>query len=806
MNFNELKGKALPHIIAISIFLIVTLVFYYPIIFEGKVLNQNDINQGVASNSEITEYRESTGEQILWTNSMFGGMPSYLISVRWDGDKILRTLQKIYYLGIPSPAGENFSMFLSFYILLLVFGVRPYMAIAGALVFGLSTFFMVSIEAGHMWKIRAIAYAPLVIAGIHTVYRGKYIRGFAFLALAMALEVNANHPQITYYLGFIIAIYGLVELYYSFKEKRLPHFAKASIIAILAVTIGIGANIGKLWSAYEYGNYSIRGKSELTSNEQSSGGLDRDYAFDWSGGIAETLTLLVPNYVGGASGQFNGTKSKTADALRRNNIPAQQIDQYERGLLGYWGPQPFTSGPAYLGAIVCFLFVVAFYYTDTKLKIWLVSASLLGILLSWGKNFEALNYFMFDHFPGYNKFRAVTMAITISLISMPLFAFIGLDKLTREKYDRITQKKLLIAFGIIGVVVLIILLFPNIPPVQGDLPSWLQSAVKADRQSIVRSDALRSLLFIILSIVFLASFFYKRIKYAALSFSLIFILFLDLGLVDKRFFEGDKFIKKRKNIFLQETPADKKILKDNSHYRVFNIQNPFNEARTSAHHHSIGGYHGAKMRRYQDLISNHLNGELQSIVSEKRLTPENTKTLSMLNAKYIIAGTSENAVITNPNANGNAWFVSKIKPVKSPDEEIASLATINPATEAVIDEEKFEIPELIYDTSSNIVLTKYHPDHLEYKSNSEEKGFALFSEIFYPKGWKAYIDDKEVDIVRANYVLRGLSIPAGKHKIEFKFEPRVFYVGNRITLISAILLLIVIVGTVLYEIRQLKKA
>ncbi len=793
MNISKILVKAVPHIIAIISFLVISIFMYRPIVFEGKVMDQNDINQGVGAGSEIREYRQRTGEEALWTNSMFSGMPAYLISLNWSGGQILQTTQKILLLYLPRPVGENFVAFVTFYILLLTFGVRPYLALGGALAFGMTTFFVVSIQAGHMWKIRAIAYMPLVLAGIRLVFIKKYLPGFILTAFALALEINANHLQITYYLFLLLLIYGISELAGDIMEKKINEFLKKAGILALAGFLAVGANIGKLWTTYEYGKYSIRGKSELTSTpSESSEGLDREYAFRWSSGKWESMTMFIPHLYGGGSGMYNGKNSEVSEVLRRNNVQRSEITQYERYYLGYWGLQPGTAGPAYAGAVICFLFILAFFFVDNKTKYWILAGVILSVMLSWGKNFPSFNNLMFDVFPAYNKFRAVTMVIIIALMLLPLLGFLGLENLLQSEWNKETQKKLFIATGVAAFVALFALIVTKPPAIEG-APAWLSEAVFKDRKAIIQSDVFRTLFYVL--ITFGAVFFYmkQKISFHIFAVILIVLIVLDLGLVNSRYLNDSGYKKESNKTYLDKTPADEVILNDTElNYRVLNLQDPFNEARTSNFHKSLGGYHGAKIRRYQDLISRYLVPEIQQIIEDQKVTRENTNVISMLNAKYILAGLQANAVIPNPNSNGAAWFVENVVKVNTPDEEIDQLGQVDLSRTAVINQTNFQINEIRKDSAAQITLTAYQPNNLVYRASNNTNSLAVFSEIYYPKGWRAFVDDSEAEILQVNYVLRGLELPPGNHEIEFRFEPDAYYVGNRIMMISSVILVLVL--------------
>jgi hypothetical protein len=791
MNKSYFLTKALPHVIAVVSFLAISIFMYRPIIFEGKVMDQNDINQGKGANQEIVEFREATGEEALWTNSMFGGMPAYLINIRWSGSSIISGTQKVLTFYLPQPVGENFLAFASFYLLCLVFGFRPYLAIAGALAFGLSTFYVISIQAGHIWKIRAIAYMPAVLAGVRLVFTRKYLSGFLLTAFALAYEINTNHLQITYYLFLLLLIYGISELVFAIKTKQVPEFSKSAGILALAAILAIGTTFGKIWTTYEYGKFSIRGKSELSTTPQAGKeGLDREYAFRWSNGKWETMMLFIPHIYGGGSGVYDGNDSELADLLRKNNVPKSEINMAERAYLGYWGDLPGTAGPAYAGAAVCFLFILSLFFLDKRTSYWMATVIVLSILLSWGKNFPSFNNLMFDLFPGYNKFRAVTMVIIVALMLIPFMGILGIEKLILTEWTKETQKKLFIALGISIGAALFALLVTDPPTAEG-VQKVLADAIENDRNAIIKKDVMRSILYVVLAFGAIYFLLKQRISVTGFSGILIAIILLDLGLVDSRYLNDSVYKKPEDKSFLSETPADAEILKDQDpNFRVLNLQDPFNEARTSYFHKSVGGYHGAKMRRYQDVISAHLIPEIQQIIKDQGINTSNSRVLSMLNTKYLMAGYQANAVIPNPNANGPAWIVDEVKVVNSPDEEINAIGNVDLKSVAVVDGSKFSVIDVSTDSTASIRLTHYQPNKLVYEANVGSEALAVFSEIYYPKGWKAFMDEDEVEILRANYILRALKIPQGAHKIEFRFEPKAYYVGNIVMWISSIILIL----------------
>ncbi|RUA33803.1 MAG: hypothetical protein DSY77_08380 [Bacteroidetes bacterium] len=805
MNFKKL----IPHIVAIVLFIAINIIMYWPMYLEDKSLNQNDILQGAGANQETIEHRHATGEEALWTNSMFSGMPTYLINTVWSGDLIKYipiTLDKV----IGSPASHTFVAMTAFYILLLVFGLNPYLAICGGLVYGLNTFFLISVEAGHIWKVAAISWMPLVLAGIILTFQKKYLLGFIITALAMALEIRSNHYQITYYLLLIVLVFGIYKLYYAIKNNEFPQFAKAVGILIIAVGLGIGANFGKIWSAYEYGKFSIRGKAVLSSNDQSSGGLDRDYAFAWSNGIWEPFTFLIPNFYGGASQEEVSMDSDLAQGLKSRGAGSGQVRSFIKNVPTYWGNQPFTSGPYYLGAIVVFLFFLGAILVKGPIKWWLVTTTILGIVLSWGDNFQVFNYLMFDYFPGYNKFRAVSMTVIISFLSMALLGFLGIKEMMTLEWKDIKKQFFYASGTAAGLCLLMILVsfslrFRGAVDAQlGDQQQWLVDLIREHRASMLRSDAFRSLFFILAAGAILYYWKQKRLsnKLAIATFSLL--ILVDYIPVGKRYLNEENFIDSPKSSFFNKTAANEKILEDNGHFRVLNLNNPFNEAKTSYFHSSIGGYHGAKMRRYQDLIDNRIQPEMAGLIENLRSGNTDLSsfgTINMLNAKYIKFGSQAGQVIQNTAAYGNAWFVNDVKQATSPDEVMASLATTDVKNTAIIDKNEFSLSQSNYGNGT-IRLKKYEPNELIYTSNLQEKGLAVFSEVYYPLGWEATIDGTPVEILRANYILRALEVPAGEHEIIFKFRPNSYFIGNKIMLVSSIIIYLVIIGAIIMAWRK----
>ncbi len=811
----DFKKQLLPHLVAIFVFLVVAIVFFGPMFFENKTIEQNDVIQGVASGQEIREYRESTGEEALWTNSMFGGMPAYLINIKYKGDSIVNFFQNVYSFGLPRQAEVILKCFLSFYIMLVIFGVRPYLAIAGALAYGLGTFNIVSLEAGHIWKIEAIAYMPLVLGGIHLTYRGNLLWGFTLAAVALALELDSNHLQITYYLLLMVIIYGLAMLVQAVKKKKLASFFKKSFILILAALLGVGANFARIWNTYQYGQYSTRGPSVLTEEQGNSGeGLDRDYVFAYSLNVAETFTLFIPDFSGGASNRDIGMQSNLANFLQGTNLSRQQIQNFVSNAPTYWGGKISTAGPTYAGAIMVFLFFIGCFFAPQPHRTWLIVATVFSIMLTWGKYFPSLNYLLYDILPGYNKFRTVEMAMVIALLCIPLLGLMGLENLLRQKWDKATQKKFFIATGIPLGIALLFVLFAGAFDFEGPSDSrflaqqggeMMVDALQDDRADLLRGDAIRSLIFSILAGALIFFFMQGKVSYLILAGGIVVFSTLDLWTVGKRFLTDEDYIRDRNRYAaMTATEADEYIMQQNQDKaRVLNLMNPFNDALTSYFHASIGGYHGAKLGRYQDLIDYHLSNEISGLIEnlqQGNTDFTNIEVLNMLNTRFIKAGDSRNAVIVNEQALGKAWLVSDVREVGSADEAIAALGEIDPGQTAVLNTTDFSLEQRSFNGQGTIKMTSYQPNELVYQTNVPAESFAVFSEIYYPDGWQAYIDDEPVEHVRVNFILRGLSIPAGEHTIRFEFRPQSYYLGSNISLIASIIVALSLAVSIVWSV------
>jgi hypothetical protein len=806
MEIKKRIKPVLPHLIAVILFIVISFTYFYPVL-EGKVLKANDSTVSTINSKEITDFRAQFKKEPLWTNSIFSGMPSYLISIRFPGNlmKYADTLLRIFKM----PVSVLFLSMAGFYILLLLFGVNQWLSIAGAVAYGLSSFFFQILAAGHNTQAIAIAYMAPMIGGIYYSYRHDVIKGALLTAFMLSLEIVGNHPQITYYAMICLLVFVITEFVYSLKEKTFPRFLKTSAVLIVPFIIAIGINFGNLYTIREYSKYSIRGKSDLKVEHRNvSSGLDRDYITFWSYGIDETMNLLIPDYKGGSSKPFD-RDSRTVKVLRKN-MPGEAVNQ----VMKYWGTQPGTDGPHYMGAIVIFIFVLGLVVLKGREKWWLLIATVLSIMLAWGKNFMPFTNLFIDYFPGYNKFRAVTMTLVIAQFSIPLTGFLAL----RDYYNGTLSKKemmkgIKIAGGVTGGVLLLILLIPGIAgsflsPYETKYPDWLTSALISDRKVLLRADSFRSLLFILLAAGALFVFVSGKLRKEYSIMIIALLIFIDLWSADKRYLNADRF-ERPSAIQKAFTPsvADAIILKDKSYHRVLNLSvSTFNDnSATSWFHKSIGGYHGAKLKRYQELIDSSINRELAlfSAAADKATTVDDllpvfnrASAINMLNTKYVIYN-NEAPPIINSHALGNAWFVEKPVLVDDANMELTAVNTIDPSKEAAIDIRfKDQIKGTIYPVKGNdkIELVSYQPNELEYKYSADGEKLAIFSEIYYPAGWKCYIDGKESRYFRTNYVLRGMILPSGDHQVKFTFKPSSYFIGNKISLASSILLFLLTAG------------
>ncbi len=835
----------LPHLGAILIFFVLILVYFYPA-FEGKVLQQGDITQFQGMVHELEQYGKPSG----WTGSMFSGMPSYHISGYGTGTDFV-WLFKTHVLGAihSDVAGPILVMMITSYILFLILGAPVWLSILGAVATAFSSYNIIIMVAGHVTKAWALAFIPLIISGLYLVFRRKYLAGFIIFSLALALQITSNHLQISYYTALFCAILFVGFLVNCIKDKEYKHLGITFGVLAAGVLLAVASCLGGLYVNYESAQESMRGKAELTplqtdseegESPKATDGLNKDYVFAWSYGKAETFTLLIPNLMGGASqpfGEDSESYKTLAGRAQSGEINGDEANQLLRRASEYWGDKDFTSGPVYFGAVICFLFLLAFLIVPGKSKWWLLGATVFFIFLAWGRNLSWFNDFMYYHFPLYSKFRTVEMALIIPGFTFPILAVLALKELIYGDLDKKKmQKALAWSAGITGGICLIFWLMPDmflsfqskndVYAVNGavsNFPDWFLESVMKDRKGLVQADALRSLIFVLFSAGLVFWFSRAKDSKKILKFvipGLLLLVVFDMWQVDKRYLSADNFLTKKshKEQSFNATPADNAILQDpNVSYRVLNLGNPFMEARTSYFHKSIGGYHAAKLGRYQDLIDRRLTKEIGSIISTFSTASSmadfdtvltNCPTLNMLNAKYIIFD-SKQLPIDNKSADNNAWFVNSYRFVNTPDEEMASLETLNPLDEAVLDQkfaENLKGLQITRDSSASIVMTSYAPDILEYKSNSQQTNLAVFSEVYYPHGWKAYIDGQRVPISRADWILRAIVVPAGEHQIKFVFDPdEVKACGTVTTIGSALLMLLVIGGIGYYVWRKTKK-
>lgn len=801
MNFK----KGAPYLIAFAIFTAISLIYFYPVL-KGDKISQSDITQFTGMAKEIQDFRAEKGAEPYWTGSAFSGMPAFQLSAYYPNDFVRYLDKGLRFL--PRPADYLFLYFLGFFLLLQALNTRWRLSLLGALAFGFSTYLIIIFSAGHNAKAHAIGYIPMVLAGVIWLFKRKYLLGFIVTGLATALEIYANHPQMTYYMAFIILILGIVELIEAIKKSEVPTFAKQAGLIILAMVLGLGVNSTRLMSMKQYADYSTRGKSELTINPDGTekvarSGLDKSYITEYSYGKAETFNLLIPRYMGGGTVEKLGKGSHTYETVKSLAGP-KQADYFVEQVLTYWGAQPIIEAPAYIGAVIVFLFFLGVFLVRGKYKYWLVAATVFSILMSWGKNLEFLTNFFIDYFPLYNKFRAVSSIQVIAEVCMPLLGILALKEFfskerTTEEKGQALKKSFYVVVGIIVVGFGYAHLFETFEGIRDasykSYPGVID-AVIADRKSLLLTDSFKSILFIGLSFGLLWMFIKNKINQSKAMIALGILILFDLVSVDKRYVNKDDFKPARKieKPFVA-SPADLQILKDKSHYRVANFTtSPLQDGRTPYFHKSIGGYHAAKLGRYQELF-------------DYQIAKNNLEAFNMLNVKYFIVpdNSGKEQVQVNPEANGNAWFIKELKIANSANEEIQTLDSLQTKSQAVIsavDYGKITADfdaNIQIDSTATISLVTYDTNMLEYESNTEKEQFAVFSEIFYKDGWNAYIDGNLTPHYRVNYVLRGMVIPAGKHVITFRFEPAVISTGNTITLVSYGLLILVPLGWFFYN-------
>jgi len=841
--------RAWPHVLAALFFVVLAVAYFAPIVFNHQTLAQHDITQFQGGAHETQQWAAEHGHEPLWTNSMFSGMPTYLISVHFPGDLFVY-VQKAVALGLPAVVSNLFVALLCGYVLLVALGVRPLVAVAGAVALGFSSYNLAILAAGHNTKSWALAYAPLVLGGLMLALRRNKWLGAALFTLGLTLNVRANHPQITYYLGLLVVIYGIIELVAAVRAGRLGDYLGRAVLLGIGAALAIGVSFGRLYTTYEYSKYSNRSPSELKALPPAPGQpaapsakqQDRDYAFAYSYGIGETMTLLVPNFYGGSSAMPLGNDSNMARELNTMGAGSDAL----ASMPTYWGDQSYVAGPVYVGVVVCFLFVLGLFVVDKRTRYWLLAGTLVSFVLAWGKNFETINNLIFDYLPGYRSFRAVSMGLVIAQLAMPLLAALALSRILRPREvdvptgaaptateplhpalakaaraaagapvvavdspeNQYRTRQLLYAGAITAGFLLLTWLmsfsFDFASPQDANLTQagftpQLMSALRADRADLLRSDVWRGLLFVGLTLGALYFYLKGKIQAGVAAGLVVALVLLDLWTVDKRYLGEKNYQTETIVESFQPSPADQQILQDKDlSYRVLNVANPFNEARTSYFHKSIGGYHGAKLRRYQDLI-------------ERQISTNNTGVLNMLNTRYVIIpgqqqGQAEQ-VQRNPSANGNAWFVRELRAVQNPDQEMAALTNLDTKHVAVVDVTKFPSvkPATYTDSSATIALTSYAPDALTYRYTAAQPSTVVFSEIYYADGWQAFLDGKEVPHFRADFVLRAMQVPAGSHEIKFVFEPKEYKIGNTVSLVSSLGVLLAVVAAGVFGTRRQKE-
>ena len=800
----KVLNKFYPHALAILGFVVISLVYFYPVL-QGKQIFQSDIAQFTGMAKEQNDFRAIEHQEPYWTNAAFGGMPTYQLGAKYPHDYIGALDDAIRFL--PRPADYLFLYFLGFYGLLLVLKIDPLKAFFGAIAFGFSTYLIIILGVGHNAKAHAIGYMPMVIAGFILVFQRKYILGGLVTLFATALEINANHFQMTYYLLLLLLILVGYYSYQAIKEKQYKDLGKSFGILAIAGILAIGSNATNLLATSEYAAFSTRGKSELTFNPDGSKktediALSREYITEYSYGIMESFNLIAPRLFGGSNSEALGKDSAMFEFMIGQGVPEDQAADFANGLPTYWGDQPIVAAPAYIGVVVFFLAVLALFIDKRKIKYVFFGGAMFALVLSWGKNFSLVTDFFIDYIPMYDKFRAVSSIQVILELCFPVLAIMGLQSFfTLEKPE---QTKGILHTALFGLgVMLILFVSKGAWSYAGSSDGlYLQNygaafvdALKADRMSLYTADLLRSSFFIVVIAAVLWFYTQKRLAQNTAIILVGVLMIFDLFFVDKKYVSGKDFINGREVAApFQETPADVQILRDPSNYRVFEVSGNLSSARASYFHKSLGGYHAAKPRRIQQLF-------------DYQISKNNIEVLDFLNVKYIIQTDKEGKEFptVNPNANGNAWFVNQIKLVASADEEMKALDKFDSKKEAIVNQYEFGVffkadpTSFTVDSTSAIQLLSYKPNHLTYTSTNANAGLAVFSEMYYANGWKAYVDGKETPIFRVDYVLRAIKIPAGKHKVEFKFEPQVVQTGSIIALVSSIGMLLLLVGGIYVE-------
>ena len=830
-NMQSSIKKCLPDVLAVLLFVVLAFAYFFPADIEGRILYRHDASAGRGAGQEGIEYLEKTGERSRWTNALFGGMPTYQMAPSYGSTDLLTKAIYAYHLWLPENVWFVFAYLLGFYILLRAFDFRQHLAALGSIIWAFSTYFLIIIAAGHIWKVWALAYLPPMIAGIVLAYRGKYLWGLLLTAVFSAFEINANHVQMSYYYLFIILFMVIAWLVEAIRQQQMARFLKATAVCIAGAAIGVCVNLSNLYHTWQYSKESMRGKSELVkanNANQTSSGLERDYITQWSYGIGETWTLLIPNTKGGASMPLsqNETAMKHAD---ENYVSIyQQIGQY-------WGEQPGTSGPVYVGAFVVMLFILGLFIVKGPMKWALLAATVLSILLSWGKNFMGFTDFFLDYVPMYDKFRTVASILVIAEFTIPLLAMMALKKIFDEpELMKPRMKYVGISFLLTGGIALLFSLMPSaffsgfistseLHALQSLPPEHVQPIIAnltEMRQAMFTSDAMRSFYIILVGTGILLAFMYGKLKKEWAIGIILVLCLVDLWTVNKRYLNDEMFVpKSEREAPQQKTQTDELILRDQTlDYRVLNLaSNTFNENETSYYHKSIGGYHAAKLRRYQEMIEQYINPEMQALfgaVSEAAgdMTQVNGDSicpvLNMLNTRYFIFPLEggQTVPIQNPYAYGNAWFVDKLDYVNNANEEMAAVGKIDLRHQAVADVKfKAQLGEAVeQDTASVVTITSYEPNRLTYDVNSGKGGVLVFSEIYYPE-WTATVDGQPVELGRVDYLLRAIQIQPGKHQVELSFFPKSVSTTETIAYVAIVLLILTLLGTIFLEYKNRKK-
>ena len=825
-----LLKKCLPDVLVVLLFAVLAFAYFFPADIEGRILYRHDASAGRGAGQEGIEYLQKTGERSRWTNALFGGMPTYQTAPSYGSTDLLTKVVNAYHLWLPENVWYVFVYLLGFYILLRAFDFRQHLAALGSIIWAFSTYFLIIIAAGHIWKVWALAYLPPMIAGVVLAYRGRYLWGLLVTAVFTAFEINANHVQMTYYYLFIILFMVIAWLIEAIREHQLARFMKATAVCVAGAAIGLCINLSNLYHTWQYSQETMRGKSELVkenSANQTSSGLERDYITQWSYGIDETWTLLIPNTKGGASMPLSMNETAMEHADNNFTTIYQQIGQY-------WGEQPGTSGPVYVGAFVMMLFILGLFIVKGPVKWALLAATILSILLSWGKNFMGLTDFFLDYVPMYAKFRTVASILVIAEFTIPWLAMLALRELMRIWESRETgavNKYLLISFGLTAGIALLFAVIPSVffssfissaemHALQGLPAEYFQPLVSnltEMRQAVFTADCWRTFWIIVIGTGILLLYKYGKLKANYMVGAILVLCLIDLWQVNKRYLNDEMFVPaSEREAPQQKTQTDELILRDQSlDYRVLNLaSNTFNENETSYYHKSIGGYHAAKLRRYQELIEAYIAPEMQSLtkaVAEAGgdMTQVNGDSicpvLNMLNTKYFIFPLEggQTVPIQNPYVYGNAWFVDEIQYVENANDEIAALGKLALRHQAVADVKfKTQLGEATeQDTTSIVTITGYEPNRLTYDVNSGKGGVLVFSEIYYP-GWTATVDGKPVELGRVDYVLRALQIQPGKHQVELSFFPKSVDMTETVAYTAFGVLLLVLVGIVLIEYRR----